>query len=117
MSAHIPHFSIFSVYQRLDSSIQESLNTILTPLIRALGPNHAKLLGILRHFPPGAEKLALKIMQILTPEGNTSAGLVATVKGLLSERQLDPRFMIPIAGEMDKVSRADDRCKVRELNA
>lgn len=99
-----PRISIFSVYQRLDPSIQDSLNTILTPLIRSLGPNHAKLLGILRHFPPGAEKLALRIMQILTPEGNTSPGLVATVKGLLSERQLDPRFMIPIAGEMDKVS-------------
>ncbi|KAJ9112124.1 hypothetical protein QFC20_002305 [Naganishia adeliensis] len=94
--------TIFSVYQRLDPSIQDSLNTILTPLIRSLGPNHAKLLGILRHFPPGAEKLALRIMQILTPEDNTSPGLVATVKGLLSERQLDPRFMIPIAGEMDK---------------
>ena len=43
-------------------------------------------------------------MTILTPDGNTSPGLVATIKGLLSERQLDPRFTIPIAGEMDKVS-------------
>lgn len=43
-------------------------------------------------------------MTILTPEGNASPGLVATIKGLLSERQLDPRFTIPIAGEMDKVS-------------
>jgi hypothetical protein len=62
------------------------------------------LLAILRHFPPGAEKLALRIMTILAPEGNASPGLVATIKGLLSERQLDPRFTIPIAGEMDKVS-------------
>lgn len=60
---------------------------------------------MLRHLPTGAEKLGLRIMSILTPtEGNPSPGLVATVKGLLSERQLDPRFMIPIAGEMDKVS-------------
>lgn len=68
-----------------------------------MGPNHAKLLAILRHFPAGAEKLALRIMTILTPDNNASPGLVATVKGLLTERQLDPRFLIPIAGAMDKV--------------
>ncbi|KAJ9126629.1 hypothetical protein QFC24_001658 [Naganishia onofrii] len=94
--------TIFSVYKRLDETIQDSLNNILTPLIRSMGPNHAKLLAILRHFPAGAEKLALRIMTILTPENNASPGLVATVKGLLTERQLDPRFLIPIAGAMDK---------------
>src|SRR5690606_22360778 len=35
--------------------------------------------------------------------GRPSAPLVAVVKGLINERPLDARFLIPIIAEMDKV--------------
>ena len=83
--------------------MQKTIQELITPLIRALGPNHGKLLTLLRTFPSGADTLALRVLTIFTEERRPSAQLVALVKGLISERDLDPRFLIPIIAEMDKV--------------
>ena len=83
--------------------VQKTIQELITPLIRALGPNHGKLLTLLRTFPSGADTLALRVLTIFTEERRPSAQLVALVKGLISERDLDPRFLIPIIAEMDKV--------------
>lgn len=56
----------------------------------------------MRTFPPGAETLALRILNIFTEQGRPNAQLVALVRGLISERDLDARFLIPIIAEMDK---------------
>ncbi|KAJ8495250.1 hypothetical protein ONZ51_g1798 [Trametes cubensis] len=86
----------------MDVSVQETIQQLITPLIRALGPSHGKLLTLLRTFPPGAESLALRVLTIFTEHGRPSAQLVALVKSLVNERDLDARFLIPIIAEMDK---------------
>ena len=95
---------IFRLYPKMPPPIQESLETLLTPLIQSLGATD-KLLQILRNFPAGADRLALRIVIILCAEG-ASPALVGLLKGLMTDRELDPRFIIPIIGELDKVSRS-----------
>ncbi len=92
---------IFVIYPKLPSDIQESLETLLVPLIQSIGAS-SKLLTLIRTFPPGAEKLSLRVLRILSEEGNTKV-IGGLVKGLMKERvDLDPRFVIPIIGELDK---------------
>ena len=93
---------IFELYPCLEQTIADGVESQLTPLIQALGPT-PKLLDVLRNFPPGAEKLALRVVTILSAEG-ASPVLVSLIKGLMAERELDPKFVIPIVGELDKVS-------------
>lgn len=88
----------------MDVTVQEAIQELITALIRSLGPTHGKLLTLLRTFPPGAETLALRVLTIFTENGRPNATLVALVKSLITERDLDARFLIPIIAEMDKVS-------------
>lgn len=94
---------IFAAYGQMDISVQTHIQDIITPLIRALGSTHGKLLTLMRTFPPGAESLALRVVNIFTENGRPSSQLVALVKALSTERELDARFLIPIIAEMDKV--------------
>ena len=94
---------IFDVYGQMDDSVQEAIQELITALIRSLGPSHGRLLSLMRTFPPGAESLALRIITIFTENGRPSSSIVTLVKSLLSERELDARFLIPIIAEMDKV--------------
>jgi symplekin len=87
----------------MDATVQEAIQDLITALIKTLGSGHAKLLALLRTFPPGAETLALRIIKIFTENGRPSPQIVALVKALVSERDLDARFLIPIIGEMDQV--------------
>ncbi|KAH9935928.1 Symplekin tight junction protein C terminal-domain-containing protein [Epithele typhae] len=107
LSTKVPEFleEIFAAYGGMEQSVQETIQTLITPLVRALGPSHGKLLTILRTFPRGAESLALRVLNIFTESGRPSAQLVALVKSLVNEREnreLDARFLIPIIAEMDK---------------
>lgn len=75
-----------------------------------MGPNNGKLLTVLRKFPAGADMLALKVLNILTDprapgeeRQKMSGPMVALVKSLVAERTLDPRFVVTIMGELDKV--------------
>lgn len=105
---------IFAAYGGMEESVQETVQTLITPLIRALGSSHGKLLTLLRTFRPGAETLALRVLNIFTEVGRPSAQLVVLIKALINERDLkrgerregeDARFLIPIIAEMDKVSK------------
>ena len=87
----------------MHESVQETIQQLITPLIKALGSSHGKLLTLLRTFPAGAESLALRVLTIFTETARPSAQLVALVKGLINDRDLDARFLIPIIAEMDKV--------------
>ncbi|KAI0820808.1 Symplekin tight junction protein C terminal-domain-containing protein [Trametes gibbosa] len=104
LSTRVPEFldEIFAAYGGMDVSVQETIQQLITPLIRALGPTHGKLLTLLRTFPPGAESLALRVLTIFTEHSRPSSQLVALVKSLFNERDLDARFLIPIIAEMDK---------------
>lgn len=94
---------IFAAYGHMDVSVQGHMQGLISPLIRALGSSHGKLLTLLRTFPSGAESLVLRIIAIFTDSGRPSTQLVTLVKALVSERDLDARFLIPIVAEMDKV--------------
>ncbi|KAJ7245107.1 Symplekin tight junction protein C terminal-domain-containing protein [Mycena haematopus] len=100
----VPEFldEIFNSYSHMDITVQEAVQKLITALIRSLGSSHGKLLTLMRHCPRGAESLALRILTIFTEHGRPSAQLVALVKSLISERDLDARFLIPIIAEMDK---------------
>ncbi|KAF8216368.1 Symplekin tight junction protein C terminal-domain-containing protein [Mycena galopus ATCC 62051] len=100
----VPEFldEIFNSYSHMDITVQEAVQKLITALIRSLGSSHGKLLTLMRHCPHGAESLALRILTIFTEHGRPSAQLVALVKSLISERDLDARFLIPIIAEMDK---------------
>ncbi|KZT65655.1 hypothetical protein DAEQUDRAFT_696939 [Daedalea quercina L-15889] len=104
LSTKVPEFldEIFAAYGGMEETVQETIQQLITPLIRALGSNHGRLLTLLRTFPPGAESLALRVLTIFTESGRPSAQLVSLVKSLVSERDLDPRFLVPIIAEMDK---------------
>jgi len=104
LTVKVPDFldEIFAAYGQMDVSVQNNIQELITPLIRALGSTHGKLLTLMRTFPPGAESLALRVVNIFTETGRPSSQLVALVKGLTAERDLDARFLIPIIAEMDK---------------
>jgi symplekin len=87
----------------MDASVQEAIQDLITALVRSLGSSHGKLLTLLRTCPSGAESLALRVLTIFTENGRPSSQLVAIIKGLINERNLDARFLIPIIAEMDKV--------------
>jgi len=104
LSSKAPDFldEIFAAYGEMDVSVQGAIQDLITALVRSLGPGHGKLLTLMRTFPPGAETLALRILNIFTEQGRPNAQLVALVRGLIAERDLDARFLIPIIAEMDK---------------
>lgn len=92
---------IFQAYIGMQPDVQDALESLLTPLIQSLGPTR-ELLDQLARFPPGAEKLALKVLYILSGSGSSPV-LVNVVKTLMAERDLNPKFVIPIIGQLDKV--------------
>ncbi|KAG8745157.1 hypothetical protein FRC12_014635, partial [Ceratobasidium sp. 428] len=104
LSVRVPAFldEIFTAYVHMETSVQEAMQDLLAPLVRSLGPTNAKLLSLIKSFEPGAESLILRIIKILTENGRPNANLVALVKELIAERDLDARFLMPIIGEMDK---------------
>lgn len=93
---------IFALYPSLPPSIQDSVEEMLTPLVRSLGASK-KLLDILRNFPKGADKLALRVVETLAA-GGSGAVLAPIIRSLLADRALGPRFIIPVIGHLDKVS-------------
>ncbi|KAI6044311.1 Symplekin tight junction protein C terminal-domain-containing protein [Pisolithus marmoratus] len=104
LSVKIPEFldEIFVSYSQMDVTVQAAIQDLITALIKSLGSNNGKLLTLMRTCPPGSESLALRVLSIFTEHGRPSTQLVALVKGLISERDLDARFLIPIIAEMDK---------------
>ncbi|KIP10039.1 hypothetical protein PHLGIDRAFT_28714 [Phlebiopsis gigantea 11061_1 CR5-6] len=104
LSTRVPGFleGVFAAYGAMEETVQETVQQLITPLIKALGSSHGKLLTLLRTFPPGAEILVLRVLTIFTETSRPSAQLVALVKGLIHDRDLDARFLIPIIAEMDK---------------
>ncbi|KAF9462864.1 Symplekin tight junction protein C terminal-domain-containing protein [Collybia nuda] len=104
LSVKVPEFldEIFAAYGQMDITVQEAIQELITALIRSLGSSHGKLLTLMRTCPPGAESLALRVLTIFTEHGRASIQLVALVKALINERDLDARFLIPIIAEMDK---------------
>ncbi|WVQ74393.1 hypothetical protein IAR50_003994 [Cryptococcus sp. DSM 104548] len=91
---------IFKLYPRLIPEVQKAVEAQLMPLIQSLGAT-PKLMAILKKFPDGADQLVMRVIGVLSAEGAGQV-LVSLVKSVLAERELDPQFVIPIVGELDK---------------
>lgn len=99
----------------MEPSVQDALQVLIVPLVKTLGPNNSTLLDLLREFKPEAESLALRILSLWTENARPTPGIISVVKDLLAERDLDPKFLIIIIGEMDKVGSRSRLTKVLEL--
>lgn len=95
--------SIFESYPRLQPLAQDSLLTLITPLIRSLGATHIKIAEVIEKCPIGAEALVLRLLTILMDKGRLPAGLMTSVKVLASQRPLHPRFYVMFISECSKV--------------
>ncbi|KAH9995475.1 Symplekin tight junction protein C terminal-domain-containing protein [Russula vinacea] len=92
LSSKAPDFldEIFAAYGEMDVSVQEAIQELITALIRSLGPGHGKLLTLMRTFPPGAETLALRILNIFTEQGRpNSHSEISMLVSLFHYRRMD----------------------------
>ena len=105
---------IFAAYPQMSSDNRSSLEKHIAPLVSSMGPSNPKLQSLLRNFPAGADSLALSVFRVLSEKGRSPA-LVALVKGLVAERNVDPRFLVPIMPDLNKVS-VDGRYKARMIH-
>ncbi|KAK0554314.1 hypothetical protein OC861_000630 [Tilletia horrida] len=92
---------VFDIYPRSVQFVRDAIDKHIYKLIKALGPSNTSLLELLRHHPEGAESLALVIFRALT-EASRPPALVAIVKELAAEKDIDPRFLVPIMPDLDK---------------
>lgn len=92
---------LFETYSKMDSTVQDALHELLTRPIQAMGPN-AKLLGYLKSYPEGAERLVLRILNIFIESGRPTPSVFTLVKTLIADRGADARFLMLIISEMDK---------------
>lgn len=96
---------IFTVYPSLPPPMQDSFEKMAKPLVVSLQkPKELldNLLVVLRDFPKGADKLALRAVSTLAE--TSGAALVPVIRNLLANRPLGPRFIIPVISYLDKVS-------------
>lgn len=87
----------------MESHVQKAISLHITPLIRLLGAQHPKIMSIIQKCPTGSEALVLRIVTILTEKGRPPAALVSLIKEMAAERDLSPRFLVPIIAEFNKV--------------
>lgn len=93
---------------------QTHIQKLITMLIRSMGAKNAKILDLIKNAPPGAEELVLRVIAILTEKGKTAPPLVALIKEMATERELSPRYMVAVVGDLDKV-RQIHHCQDSEL--
>lgn len=83
-------------------SVQQAIESLFTPLIRVLGPSNPSILSTVQACPPGAEDLVLRILTILTEKGKLPGPLTSVIKTTAQEKDLSPRFMVPIIADLNK---------------
>ncbi|KAA1136964.1 hypothetical protein PGTUg99_004665 [Puccinia graminis f. sp. tritici] len=94
---------LFRSYPLMPSQVQESVNELITPLVRTLGGKHPKIISLIQNCQTGSESLVLKILSILTEKGKPPAGIIEAIKNLASKSSdLSPKFIIPMIGELTK---------------
>lgn len=86
----------------MTEATKQSVQTLFTPLIRHLGPAHPKVISLIRDYPEGSEDLALRMLMIFSENGKLPPALSTLIKSISHEKELKPRFVIPIIADMDK---------------
>ncbi|KAF9202094.1 hypothetical protein BGZ49_007734 [Haplosporangium sp. Z 27] len=93
---------LFTHYSSYDLFVQRVIRQKIQPLIKSIKSDSPKLLALIRDFPIGAEKLALRVVFILTDGAQPSPGLVSAVQDAVIKHDLNARFLIPIIGGMNR---------------
>ncbi|CEQ40286.1 SPOSA6832_01874, partial [Sporobolomyces salmonicolor] len=96
---------LFGEFPHLQPFPREALEELIVPLVRSLGIKHPGLLHILGSFPAGSDALVLKTLEILANKQKLPTNIIALLKGVAAERDLDSRFYMLIMPECNKVSR------------
>ncbi|CAH7671475.1 Symplekin tight junction protein C terminal-domain-containing protein [Phakopsora pachyrhizi] len=95
--------TLFQTYPNMLPHVQESVNKLITPLIRTLGGKHGKIISLIQNCQSGSEKLILRVLSILTEKGKLPASIVEVIKSMsASSNILSPRFIIPTIGDLKK---------------
>ncbi|KAJ3175833.1 hypothetical protein HDU87_005661 [Geranomyces variabilis] len=93
---------IFQLYKDLAPGVQSAVRASIQPLIKALAAQPARLMPLIRAFPDGSDPLILQTLVIMTERELPSAQLVAVVRNVFTEKDLDARFLIPIISGLDR---------------
>ncbi|KAJ1658425.1 hypothetical protein IWQ61_002335 [Dispira simplex] len=96
---------VFEQYPQWSPYAQQVFREHITGLIRSIGMGSTYLLDAIDRFPPGAEVLVERIVELLTEKETASSVLTQTVRRLYQERQLNPRFLAFILPTLE--SKAD----------
>lgn len=103
LSVKVPDMlnAVFDAYPSMPEEVQKAVQKHIAALVRSLGPNNQRLLHILKTFPAGSDTLALSVFNIMAEKGRTQM-LLSTVKTMVTGREVDPHFLIPILPSLGK---------------
>ncbi|KAI9018296.1 Symplekin tight junction protein C terminal-domain-containing protein [Hyaloraphidium curvatum] len=94
---------IFRVYATLTPLAQRAVRHDVYPLVRNVGMHSPILLNLLRDFPEGSEGLALKcVLDLLDRGAKPTKELLATWRAAYSQRNMEPRAIIPVLPFLEK---------------
>lgn len=110
-------YRLFDGYTRLQPFAQESLQSLITPLIRSLGLQHPKMLEIIGRFPPGSDDLILRVLTVLADGPRLPKNIIELLKTVASRQTLAAPFYPLIIADCDKVSRVYTTTSIRRLTA
>lgn len=85
---------------------KDALEELIVPLIRSLGARHPGLLALVGDFPPGSDRLMLKVLDVIADKSKLPADIISLIKDVAAKRDLDSRFYMIIVPECNKVSRS-----------
>lgn len=86
--------------------MQESLQALIAPMVRSLGPTHPQFNELIEKSPVGSEALVLRLLTIVAEKVTLSPEIVESVKTLGRERgAINPKFYLAIIAGCNKVSR------------
>jgi symplekin len=93
---------LFEEYPRMTLLCRESLQELITPLIRSLGIKHVGIVGLFENFPPGSDLLLLKLVEILADKQKLPNDLVQRIKDVAKTRELDSKLYALIMPDCHK---------------
>ncbi|GAA5855379.1 hypothetical protein JCM8547_009056 [Rhodosporidiobolus lusitaniae] len=93
---------LFQHYPKLQPFACESLEELIVPLMKALGLKHEGLLKVIGEFPEGSDNLVLKVFDILVGKTKLPSNVIALIKNVAAQRDIDSRFYALIVPECNK---------------
>lgn len=93
---------LVTAYPAMDKTVQDLTQTVITPLVRGMGPQNPKIHSIIQNSTKGAESLVIRIVNILTDRGSVPPAITSTIKQMASEKDLNPRLLAPVLRDFSK---------------